>query len=100
MNVGVAQPSPTKSTQSVPGLALGEAGRDPDLAFAHRLLVRLGGVVAAHLLEIVRRAGAVDDATPVAGRALGLDRADVARRGVSAIDDDVFGGLDPLTAQH
>src|SRR5215207_2687199 len=64
----------------MPFLGFGKEGLDPDLAFAHRLLVGLGD-------------GAVDHAAMLAGRALGLDEASIADPRVRAIDDLVFGVL-------
>ena len=79
-----AQPEPA---QAVPVLGLGEERLDPDLPFAHRLLVGLGGVVAAHPVQVVGVEGAVDDAAVVAVGASRLERAGVAGRGVGPVDD-------------
>src|SRR5438128_2148588 len=83
----------------MPGLGFGKEGLDPDLPFAHRLLVRLGGVVAAHSVEISLGEGAVDDAALVTARALGFDGTGVAAGRVGAIDHLVFGVLDLAAEQ-
>src|SRR5215208_3694847 len=77
----------------MPFLGFGKEGLDPDLAFAHRLLVGLGRVVAVDPVEIGLGDGAVDHAAMLAGRALGLDEASIADPRVRAIDDLVFGVL-------
>src|SRR5918995_15525 len=84
----------------MPLLGFREQWFHPHLALADGFLVRLRAVVAPDLLEVFRIERAVDAAPPVAGRALGLDRAAIARRGVCPIDGDVFGRLDPLAEQH
>src|SRR3954447_6700080 len=62
----------------MPLLRLGEQRLDPDLALPDRFLVRLGGVVAAHLLQVVDVERALHLAAVVAGRALRLERANIA----------------------
>ena len=85
----------------MPLLGLGKEGLDPDLPFAHGLLVDIRDVVATHCVEVVGVEGTVDDATVVAGRAFRFDEARVADRSVGAvgshdagsktIDSGVFG---------
>src|SRR4051812_4258217 len=82
-----------EAAQPVPVLGFSKERLDPDLPFAHRLPVNLGGVVAADLLQVVSREGPVHDAALVAGRALGLDGARVTSRRVGPIDDLFLGVL-------
>src|SRR3954468_20425128 len=84
----------------MPLLRFGKERLDPHLPFAHRLLVGLGGVVAADLVEILLVQGPVHDPAVVTGGALGLDGTGVASRGISAIDDLVFGVLGLPTWQE
>ena len=67
-----SKPAQAEAAQAVPVLGLGEERLDPDLPLAHRLLVGLGRVVAAHPVQVVRVEGAVDDAAVVAGGAVRL----------------------------
>src|SRR5688500_15594976 len=48
-----ARSSCAEAVETVPGLGLGKERLHPHLPLAHRLLIRLGGVVAAHALEVV-----------------------------------------------
>src|SRR5215217_9521016 len=77
----------------MPLLGFGKEGLDPDLAFAHRFLVGLGQVVAAHFVEVGLIEGAVDNAAMVAARALGLDGTGIAEHRVGPIDDFFLGVL-------
>src|SRR5690348_10472035 len=74
----------------MPELGLGTQRLDPDLPFAHRLLRRLGGVIAAHLLKVVGVERAVHDAAVFTFGAFGLDWAGVAGRGPGTVDDHLF----------
>src|SRR5215207_1114458 len=77
----------------MPHLGLREERLHPDLALAHGLLVGLGGVVPAHLLEIVGIERAMHDPAVVAPRAGGFDGAGIADRGVGPVDDFFLGVL-------
>src|SRR3954447_25635631 len=68
----------------------------PDPSLAHRLLVGLGGVVAAHALEIVGGERAMHDPSMLALGASGFVRAGIAGHGRGAVDDHclaVLGGF-------
>ena len=52
-------------------------------------------MVTPHLLDVVREERAMDDATAIAGRALGLDRTSVADLRLGSIDDDLLRDFDP-----
>src|SRR5215218_6210510 len=84
----------------MPLLGFGKEGLDPDLPFAHRLLVGLGQVVAADFVEVLGVEGAVDDAAVIAGGALGLHRTRVAGRRVGTVDDLVLGVLGLATREE
>jgi hypothetical protein len=84
----------------VPLLGFGKERLDPHLPFAHRLLIGLGEVVAAHFIEVVLVEGAVDHAPVVTGRALRFDRTDVAGRRVGAVEHLLFGELGLATQQE
>jgi hypothetical protein len=84
----------------VPVLRFGEQGLDPDLPFAHGLLIRRRGVIAPHALQIVGVERAVDDATVVALGTCGLDWASVAGRGPGRVDDHFLTVLGRLPLQR
>src|SRR5215210_6239699 len=83
----------------MPDLRLSEERLNPHLALAHCFLVRLGGVVAAHLVQILRVKRAMDDPAAAAFGALRLERAGITGRSMSPVDDHVLGVLDPLTPE-
>ena len=57
-------------------------------------------MVTPHLLDVVREERAMDDATAIAGRALGLDRTSVADLRFGSIDDDPLRDFDPLVDER
>ena len=64
----------------MPGLGFGEQRLDPDLAFAHRFGVWLGGVVRPHSVEVGLVEAALDLPSLGARGALRLERAGIAGR--------------------
>src|SRR3954453_15083951 len=77
----------------MPGLGLREERLDPDLTFAHRLGVGLGGVVAPHPVEI-RLVEAARELPPVGtAGALDLQRAGVTGSGWCPVDSGPLGVL-------
>ena len=81
----------------MPLLRLSKERFDPHLPFAHRLLVGLGRVIAAHLLQVVGMERPMHDAPVAAFRATLLEWAGVAGRGMDTVDNHSLGVLDPLT---
>ena len=86
------QPPQPEPPQPVPVLGLGEERFDPDLAFAHRLGVGLGRVVAAHPVQV----RLVEAARPTRrprwrGGALGAERAGAHRRRRGLVDPALRG---------
>ena len=77
----------------MPLLGFGKHRLHPDLPLANRFLVRLGRVVAAHLLRVTLIDRALDGLAAIAGGALGLERTGAADDGIGSVDDD---SLHPL----
>src|SRR3990170_8994101 len=70
----------------MPLLGLSKQWFDPDLPLAHRLLVRLGHVIAAHPAEVRLVEATADPPSPWGGRALAAERTGRAGRRWRLID--------------
>jgi hypothetical protein len=93
LDVRVEQPPQAEPPQAMPLLRLGEERFHPDLALAHRLLVRLGGMVAPHPLH-VRLVKAALDLSPLGAAGAPLfEQAGVAGRCRSLVEAHPFGVL-------
>src|SRR5215213_9713260 len=84
----------------MPLLGFGEQWFHPDLPLADRFLVRLRGVVATDLLQIIDVKRPLHLAPVVAGGALGLDWTGVADRRLATVGHHFVRALDGIPAKR